>query len=282
MKLACVQLTTGRDPAANLPDMIARIRQAHQAGATFIGLPETCNFMEKGRKAMQARLRAEADMAELATLRGLAKELGIWLLAGSMIVAVEDADEGAPKAANRSLLIAPDGRIAARYDKIHMFDANVGDGHRYRESDSFAAGNRMVLADMAGMTIGLSICYDLRFPGLYRGLARAGARMLSIPAAFTFPSGKAHWHVLLRARAIETGCFVVAPAQCGTHADGRRTYGHAMIVLPWGEILAEVPTDDTNAAAGANDGIIHATLDPAAVTAARNAIPSLASNPNFS
>ena len=282
MKLACVQLTTGRDPAANLPDMIARIRQAHQAGATFIGLPETCNFMEKGRKAMQARLRAEADMAELATLRGLAKELGIWLLAGSMIVAVEDADEGAPKAANRSLLIAPDGRIAARYDKIHMFDANVGDGHRYRESDSFAAGNRMVLADMAGMTIGLSICYDLRFPGLYRGLARAGARMLSIPAAFTFPSGKAHWHVLLRARAIETGCFVVAPAQCGTHADGRRTYGHAMIVLPWGEILAEVPTDDTNAAAGANDGIIHATLDPAAVTAARNAIPSLASNPDFS
>ena len=272
MKLACVQLTTGRDPAANLPDMIARIRQAHQAGATFIGLPETCNFMEKGRKAMQARLRAEADMEELATLRGLAKELGIWLLAGSMIVAVEDADEGAPKAANRSLLIAPDGRIAARYDKIHMFDVTLANGEKHRESDSYRPGAQAVCAAMGDRRLGMSVCYDLRFPALYRRLAEAGAEILSVPSAFTVPTGAAHWHVLLRARAIETGCFVMAPAQVGAHENGRHTYGHSLIIDPWGQVLAE---------AGETDRFIMAEIDLAQVGAARSQIAALAHGRRF-
>jgi predicted amidohydrolase len=182
---------------------------------------------------------------------------------------------------NRAVMIGGDGGIRATYDKIHMFDADVGDGRRYRESDHFAAGNRLVLTESGGVSLGLTICYDVRFPHLYRALGKAGASVITVPAAFTFPSGRAHWHVLLRARAIETGSFIIAPAQCGIHADGRRTYGHAMIISPWGDILAEVPTDDDNAAAGGNDGIIHADLDITSVDRARNAIPSLQTDADF-
>ena len=183
---------------------------------------------------------------------------------------------------NRAVMIGGDGGIRATYDKIHMFDADVGDGRRYRESDHFAAGNRLVLTESGGVSLGLTICYDVRFPHLYRALGKAGASVITVPAAFTFPSGRAHWHVLLQARAIETGSFIIAPAQCGIHADARRTYGHAMIISPWGDILAEVPTDDDNAAAGGNDGIIHADLDITSVDRARNAIPSLRTDADFS
>ena len=278
VQVAALQYCAAGTAAETLPFLLPMITRAAKDGATLVCLPEAASFLAANRASLREEAETEGNSPTLDQLCHHAAGHGIAILAGSLMMRRREDDA----LVNRTVLIDANGVVCAHYDKIHMFDANVGDGHRYRESDSFAAGNRMVLADMAGMTIGLSICYDLRFPGLYRGLARAGARMLSIPAAFTFPSGKAHWHVLLRARAIETGCFVVAPAQCGTHADGRRTYGHAMIVSPWGEILAEVPTDDTDAAAGANDGIIHATLDPAAVAAARNAIPSLASNPDFS
>ena len=276
LRVAALQYCASDDVAKTLHHIQPLIAEA-ASKASLVALPECANYLAASREQLFQRAEWDDESYSQKWLGNVAREFGIWLLAGSLIMRRRDNNQ----LVNRSLLFGPDGAVVAYYDKIHMFDANVGDGHRYRESDSFAIGNRMVLAEMAGMKIGLSICYDLRFPALYRGLARAGAKMLSIPAAFTFPSGKAHWHVLLRARAIETGCFVVAPAQCGTHADGRRTYGHAVIVSPWGKILAEVPTDDTNAAAGANDGIIHATLDPAAVTAARNAIPSLASNPDF-
>ena len=176
------------------------------------------------------------------------------------------------KLVNRSVLFAPDGQIIANYDKIHMFDADVGDGQYYCESDSFAGGVTPVIADIGNIKLGMSICYDLRFAHLYRQLARDGAQILTVPAAFTAVSGAAHWHVLLRARAIETGCYVVAPAQCGTHSDGRQTYGHALIINPWGEILAEA--DD-------GDGVVSATIDLAKITAARRAIPSLTSPAKF-
>ena len=264
--------------AETLPFLLPMITRAAEDGPTLVCLPGAADFLAANRTSLREEAKTEGKNPTLDQLRHHAAGHGIAVLGGSLMMRRRKDDA----LVNRKVLVDANGGICAHYDKIHMFDANVGDGHRYRESDSFATGNRMVLAEMAGIKIGLSICYDLRFPALYRGLARAGAKMLSIPAAFTFTTGKAHWHVLLRARAIETGCFVVAPAQCGTHADGSRTYGHALVVSPWGEILAEVATDDTNAAAGANDGIIHATLDPAAVTAARNAIPSLASNPDFS
>jgi predicted amidohydrolase len=176
---------------------------------------------------------------------------------------------------NRSYLMAPDGTIADHYDKIHMFDANVGDGRQYAESKNFQAGGKMVVAHCGTASIGMSICYDVRFPALYRDMANAGATILSVPSAFTYDSGRAHWHTLLRARAIETGCFVIAPAQCGTHADGRRTYGHALIINPWGEIIAEAATDDDVASPGSNDDVIIADLNPDAVQQARRAIPSL-------
>ena len=278
LQVAALQYCAASTAGETLPFLLPMITRAAEDGATLVCLPEAASFLAANRTSLREEAETEGASPTLDQLCHHATGHGIAILAGSMMMRRREDN----KLVNRTVLIDANGVICAHYDKIHMFDANVNDGHRYRESDSFAAGNRMKLADMASMKIGLSICYDLRFPGLYRELARAGAKMLSIPAAFTFPSGKAHWHVLLRARAIETGCFVVAPAQCGTHADGRRTYGHAMIVSPWGEILSEAPTDDTNAAAGGNDGIIHATLDPASVTAARNAIPSLASNPDFS
>jgi len=171
---------------------------------------------------------------------------------------------------NRSLLIAPDGSVAAHYDKIHMFDADVGDGQSYRESHSFTAGTAPVIAPVDRLKVGLSICYDVRFPHLYRQLATDGAQLIMVPAAFTATSGAAHWHVLLRARAIETGCFIVAPAQSGVHADGRHTYGHSLIIGPWGDIIAD---------AGTGDAVISATIDPDAIIRARRSIPSLATNP---
>lgn len=263
MKIACVQMTSACDPADNLPVIAARVKAAAEKGARLVALPETCSFMEKNRKAMQARLVRQEDSGELAALQAMAQAHHIYLLAGSLILADEQSD----KAVNRSLLIAPSGAVQAHYDKIHMFDVALENGERHHESAAYQAGDRLVVTDVDKVKMGLSICYDLRFPALYRRLAEAKAQVIFVPSAFTQQTGQAHWHVLLRARAIETGCFIVAPAQIGTHENGRETYGHSLIIDPWGRILAEAADDDE---------VIVAALDMALVEKARRQIPALA------
>ena len=263
MKIACVQMTSACDPADNLPVIAARVKQAVAQGARLVALPETCSFMEKNRKAMQARLEHQADSQVLAALCHMAKENDIFLLIGSMIL----ADENSDKAVNRSLLIAPDGTVQAQYDKIHMFDVALENGESHRESAAYQAGDTLVVTKADGISLGLSICYDVRFPALYRRLAEAQAQVIFVPSAFTKQTGEAHWHILLRARAIETGCFIVAPAQIGAHENGRETYGHSLIIDPWGEILAEASEDDE---------LIIAQIDMTLAAKARQQIPALA------
>jgi predicted amidohydrolase len=258
---ACVQMTSGREPAGNIAAASALIREARAAGADLIMTPEITNMLEPKREAMLAKAAPEAEDTALAAFRALAEELQVWLLIGSLAIRV-----AADKAANRSFLIGPDGSIAARYDKIHMFDVNVADGQSYRESRAFQAGGQAVIADLPWGRLGMTVCYDVRFAYLYRVLAQAGAAFLSVPAAFTKVTGEAHWHVLLRARAIETGCYVFAPAQCGTHAEGRQTFGHSLIVAPWGDVLAD---------GGEAPGVILAEIDPARVESARAMVPAL-------
>ncbi|MGF1611262.1 MAG: carbon-nitrogen hydrolase family protein [Kiloniellales bacterium] len=260
-RAACVQFTAGPEAADNVAALEALIRRAHAEGAELIMTPETSDMMEPRRKLTFEKAQPEAEHRALAALRELAAELGCWLLAGSLIVRL------APdRLANRSFLMDPTGAIAARYDKIHMFDVEIPDGQSYRESAAYRPGERAVLAELPWGRLGMTVCYDLRFPHLYRGLAQAGADFLSVPSAFTRFTGQAHWHVLLRARAIETGCFVFAPAQCGEHAGGRQTYGHALIAAPWGEVLAD---------AGEAPGVIVAEIDPAKVAEARRMVPAL-------
>ena len=258
---ACVQMTSGREPAENVAAAAGLIRRAKAAGADLIMTPEITNMLEPKREALLAKAVPEAEDAALAAFRAQAAELKVWLLVGSLVVRI-----AADKAANRSILLDPAGRIAARYDKIHMFDVDIPDGQSYRESRAFRPGGQAVVADLPWGRLGLTVCYDLRFAYLYRSLAKAGAAFLSVPAAFTKLTGEAHWHVLLRARAIETGCFVFAPAQCGTHAEGRRTFGHSLIVAPWGEVLAD---------GGEAPGVVLAEIDPARVDAARAMVPAL-------
>ncbi|MFQ5774842.1 MAG: carbon-nitrogen hydrolase family protein [Kiloniellaceae bacterium] len=262
-----MQLTSGRDPAANVAAASALIREAKAAGADLVMTPETTNMMEPRRRWTLDKAVPEAEDAAVAAFRGLAAELGVWLLAGSLVVRV-----GEDKAANRSILFDPAGRVAARYDKIHMFDVEIPDGQSYRESKLYRPGARAVVADLPWGRLGMTVCYDVRFPALYRALARAGADFLTVPSAFTRFTGQAHWHVLLRARAIETGCFVFAPAQCGTHAEGRQTYGRSLIVDPWGEVLAD---------GGEAPGIVLAEIDPARVGKARAMIPALTHDRSF-
>ena len=209
MKIACLQMTSACDPADNLPVIEARIKTAAEQGARLVALPETCSFMEKNRKAMQARLENQGDSRVLAALCHMAQENDIFLLIGSMIL----ADENSDKAVNRSFLIAPDGTVQAQYDKIHMFDVALENGESHRESAAYQAGEKLVVTKADGVLFGLSICYDVRFPAMYRRLAEAGAQVIFVPSAFTKQTGEVHWHILLRARAIETGCFIVAPAQ---------------------------------------------------------------------
>lgn len=266
LRAACIQMRSGIEIAPNIAAACALIREAAGQGAQLVATPEMTNLLDIRPGMSRSKLVAEADDPALAAMRGLARDLGIWLLAGSIAVTLE----GDERFANRSLLIAPDGSIRARYDKIHMFDVEVGDGQNYRESRAYRPGARAVLADMEAARLGLTICYDVRFPHLYRKLAQAGADILTIPAAFTRVTGEAHWHVLVRARAIETGCFVLAPAQGGRHEDGRETFGHSLIVSPWGEVIAE-KADDT-------PGFIVADLDLDQVAKARARIPSLAND----
>ncbi len=259
--VACVQITTGQDPVANLAAASALVREARAAGAKLIATPEVSNVMGLRRREVAALARPEAEDLSVAGYRELAAETGAWLLAGSLVLRA-----GADRLVNRSLLIDPRGGIAARYDKIHMFDVEIPDGQSYRESRAYQAGGRAVTAELPWGRLGMTVCYDMRFPYLYRALAKAGADFLSIPSAFTRFTGEAHWHVLLRARAIETGCFVIAPAQCGEHEGGRETYGHSLIVAPWGEVLGD---------GGTAPGITLAEIDPAAVARARAMIPAL-------
>ncbi len=258
---ACVQLRTGADIDANIEAASELIREAAAAGADFIATPETSALMELSGKQLFANIVAEQDDRALKAFQGLARELDVHILIGSLAVRVDE-----DKAANRSFLLSPTGEVRARYDKIHMFDVDLGNGEVYRESQNYQAGEEVVLAALPWGSLGLSVCYDLRFPQLYRQLAQAGAAFLTVPSAFTQKTGEAHWHVLLRARAIETGCFVIAPAQGGCHENGRKTYGHSLIIDPWGRVLAE---------AGVEPCIIMAEIDTAQVGEARLKVPSL-------
>ncbi|HEY3908685.1 MAG TPA: carbon-nitrogen hydrolase family protein [Stellaceae bacterium] len=271
---ACVQFTAGPDPEPNIRTVAEMIRRARDAGADFVMTPEVTNFIEAGRRRHE-KARRESDDPALAAFRDLARETGIWLLAGSLVIDIAGepgVEEGEKRLANRSFLIGPEGAIVARYDKIHMFDVDLAGGESYRESNAYCPGSRAVLTETPWGRVGLSVCYDLRFPHLYRALAKAGADFLTIPSVFTVPTGRAHWHVLLRARAIETGCFVFAPAQWGEHAGGRKSYGHSLIVDPWGEVLAD---------GGEGVGIITARIDPARIAEARRMVPSLSHDRPF-
>ena len=261
-RVALIQFSAARAPETNIAPVSAMIRSARAEGAQLICTPENTGFLEPLAKELMAKAEPEDSHRALAAYRDLAAETGAWLVIGSLAVK-KPAEE---RVANRSYLIDPTGAIAASYDKIHLFDVDLPDGESYRESKTFSPGGRAVIADLPWGRLGMSICYDLRFAHYYRSLAQAGAHFLTVPAAFTVPTGKAHWHVLLRARAIEAGCYVFAPAQTGTHAEGRQTYGHSLVVAPWGEVLAD---------GGEAPGIVAAEINPAAVAKARTAVPAL-------
>jgi predicted amidohydrolase len=266
-RAACIQLRSGEDVAENIRDAEKWIRAAAKDGAQFIATPENTTLMAPDGGAKLAHSYPEAQDPALPVFGALAKELGIWLLAGSLAIKVSNT-----KTANRSFLFSPDGKISARYSKVHLFDVDLPSGEKYRESNTVAGGGEAMLADTPWGKIGLSICYDIRFPQLYREMAKKGAFAFTAPSAFTETTGKAHWHVLLRARAIENGAFMIAPAQGGLHANGRRTYGHSLIVGPWGEILAEGGTDP---------GIFAADIDPQLSAEARAKVPSLGHDREF-
>ncbi|HHI71327.1 MAG TPA: carbon-nitrogen hydrolase family protein, partial [Rhodobacteraceae bacterium] len=267
MKAALIQLNSSDQPAENIPVVVEFMRQAASAGAQFLLTPEVTNCVSDSRAHQQEVLSPEADDPTLAALRSEAEALGVWLLIGSLGLKTNDADG---RFANRSFMISPKGDIVARYDKIHMFDVEISKTETYRESDGYRPGDRAVNADTDFGKVGMTICYDVRFPHLHRTLAQNGAKILTGPAAFSPVSGKAHWETLLRARAIETGCYVFAPAQCGTHhatkGRARSTYGHSLAVSPWGEVLAD---------GGENAGLTLVDFDLAEVDAARRKIPSL-------
>ena len=262
-----VQMRSGPSPQTNLDAAVRLIREARERGAQYVLTPEMTNILEVKRERLFAAIAPEESDATLAALRELARRLRIVLHVGSLAIKLS-----AEKAANRSFLIDESGEIVARYDKIHMFDVDLADGESYRESRNYRAGELAVVADLPWGRLGVTVCYDLRFPALYRALAEAGASFFAIPAAFTKQTGEAHWHVLMRARAIENGCFVFAAAQGGKHENGRETFGHSLVVDPWGQIIAE---------AGTEPGVIVAEVDPALVAAARSRIPSLVNGRRF-
>ena len=260
-KVGLIAMRSGCDPQANLDAVLAAIDQAKRAGADYVQTPEMTNVLESRRDRLLANIVSDDNDPTLATLREVARKLSIYVHIGSL--AIKASPE---KAVNRSFLIDRKGDIAARYDKIHMFDVDLAGGESYRESNTYRAGELAVVADLPWGRLGLTVCYDLRFPALYRALAEAGASFFAIPSAFTKQTGEAHWHVLLRARAIENGCYVFAAAQGGRHESGRETFGHSLIIDPWGRILAE---------GGTEPGVVVAEIDPAEVAAARGRIPSL-------
>ena len=273
MKVAALQLCASDDPVANLAHTLSMVQQASEAGAQFIATPEVTNCVSSSRRRQNKVLALQENDQTLAAMCTAAARFGVWISVGSLALKLPDDD----RFTNRSFMIDPSGQIVAQYDKIHMFDVTLSETEQYRESDGYRAGDHAVIADTAFGRIGMTICYDIRFPHLYRGLAKSGASILLIPAAFAQPTGRAHWEVLLRARAIETGCYVIAAAQTGEHQTSqrrpRKTYGHSMIVSPWGEIMAD---------AGEDQGIIYADLDLSLVESTRARVPSILSHQSFS
>lgn len=272
MRIALCQLNSSDTPAHNLPQTLEFVRQAVAQGATFISTPEVTNCVSNSRAHQVAVLQLEQDDITLAALRQEAKSAGVWISIGSLGIKLPDET----RFANRSFLIDPQGEIVARYDKIHMFDVEISPTETYKESAGFRPGDRAVVAQTEFGGVGLTVCYDVRFAHLHRALAKAGAQIILQPAAFSTVSGAAHWHVLLRARAIETGCFIIAAAQCGDHAqtDGstRKTYGHSLVVSPWGEVLAD---------AGTEAGVTVLDIDLSQVDVVRRKIPSLNNDVEF-
>ena len=260
-RVGLIQMRSGRTPRANIDAAVKLINEAKAAGADYVQTPEMTNILSPRREQLFTKIVGEEHDASLATLREVARKLSIYIHIGSL--AIKASPE---KAANRSFLIDRKGDIIARYDKIHMFDVDLAGGESYRESNTYRPGELAVVADLPWGRLGLTVCYDLRFPALYRALAEAGASFLAIPSAFTKQTGEAHWHVLMRARAIETGCYVLAAAQGGKHENGRETFGHSLVVDPWGKVIAE---------GGTEPGVIFVDIDPAQVAAARGRIPSL-------
>lgn len=269
LTLACVQTNCGSDMAANIAALSAMVRDAAAQGAQWVALPENTFLMEPPGGARNTEYDFAADAHPgVKAMQALARELNVWVLIGSVALAVDDSG----KRVNRSLLVDAQGNITAGYDKIHLFDVDLGNGERYAESARILPGDAAVLAATPWGKLGMSVCYDVRFPHLYRALAQAGATLLAVPAAFTEKTGQAHWHTLLRARAIENGCFVIAPAQWGAHPGNRRTYGHSLVIDPWGEILLD---------GGEGTGVHLATLDLSRIGSARGRMPSLAHDRPF-
>lgn len=262
MKVALIQTRTPATHEAALAHVLTLVREAAAGGARFIATPEGTNILQKDRAQLLPQLKSLNDDIVVTGLLQAAKDAGAWVLIGSALVVRDDG-----KAANRSVLVSPDGAVVATYDKLHMFDVDLPTGESSRESATYEPGERAVTAQAGDLKLGMTVCYDLRFPALYRALALAGAEVMTIPSAFTRPTGAAHWEVLMRARAIETGSFVLAPAQGGRHEDGRGTYGHSIAIAPWGEVLGHLDHDEP--------GVLFADLDLEAPAKARAAIPAL-------
>jgi len=260
-RLACLQVNSGSDYQSNLSTVTTMAREAAGAGAQFILTPEYALMMDGSGKVMRERAFAADGAPALDALQSLARELGVWFLAGSLTLRVDEE-----RIANRSFLISTEGRVVASYDKIHMFDVTMPDGRVIRESSTYRPGDQAVVADMPWGRLGMTVCYDLRFSGLFRVLAQAGAQFISVPSSFQRQTGKVHWHTLLRARAIESESFIIAPAMCGDHSGNRQSYGHTLIIDPWGEILAE---------GGEAPEIVYADIDAARVAKVRGMMPSL-------
>lgn len=264
MKIAVLQMTAGIDPADNARTLVQAVRDAKAGGAEMLFTPEMSNLIDRNRARAADTIRSEGEDTVLAEVRTAAAEHGLWVHLGSLAVRGDAPDA---KWRNRAFVIAPDGSIAARYDKIHLFDVDLASGESWRESAVYEGGEQAVAVRLPEAVLGLSICYDIRFSAVFAALSRAGADIIAVPAAFTVPTGQAHWHVLLRARAIENACFVVAAAQTGDHADGRSTYGHSLVIDPWGEILLDM---------GEAPGLAFAELDLARIADVRSRVPVIA------
>jgi predicted amidohydrolase len=269
VRVAALQMNSGTEPEANLDALETLAQEAASQGAAYALSPEVTVVFAENREGLAAVAGPWENNAAIGRCRGIARGTGLTLHLGSLAVALPDG-----RFANRSVVFAPDGEIAATYDKIHLFDATLPSLRQYRESDTYAGGDEAVVTEAAGLRLGLTICYDVRFPALHRTLAEAGADLIAVPAAFTVPTGEAHWEVLLRARAIETGCYVIAAAQAGHHQNGRSTWGHSMIIDPWGKILGQLD--------GQTPGVLVADIDPNAVAEARGRVPALANARTFS
>jgi len=268
MKIAAIQMQSGLDPDANLAALEPLLAEAAGAGASYALTPEVTLIFPESRDQLRSVAAPFENHPQLAQVGVLARQHGMHVHIGSLPIPLDDG-----RFANRSVLFGPDGALVAQYDKIHLFDADIAGLNAYRESATYKGGERAVTAPLGDFTLGFSICYDMRFPRLYNALANAGANLLAVPAAFTVPTGQAHWHVLLRARAIETGSYVIAAAQGGQHANGRATYGHSLIIDPWGKIIAELDHD--------RPGVLLADIDPAMVAEARQRVPALANARDF-